>query len=320
MLIYYMNNNIYIIVIVFLCFFVFFRKIPITEGNTKSKKAKKAKKVASVLSGNKASCDVNLINPTYTFSSHIKTPSTLHMSTKSKSINKNLSGLSAYTDILTKGKSKATKRKKALGGRYFENKGLTCYAYDKTTDKCTKQTSTCYTNDVPSDTGDQGLIPGLIADLNILNGMINISSSTPCTSKEKYPACTEVVLDYATDDCIGYGKSYLLNSDVNKLDKSLFYAGKTNVYADAQGGEYPNLTEGYSDETCSPLDSSSSMDGFTTIESQDNYTIAVDSTDKYKQYFTNITKKDPIKQLFIMIVGVGGLYLLHQLMYPKKRR
>ena len=314
-----MNNSIYIIVIVLLSFFIFFRKKPIIEGNKK-----KDKKVLSVLSGDKASCEVNLTNPTYTYSSHIKTPSTLHMSTKSKSVNKNLSGLSAYTDILTKGKSKATKKKKPLGGRYFENKGQTCYAYDKASGKCTTQTSTCYTNEVPVDSGDQGLIPGLIADLNILNGMVSSTSSyTPCTSNEKYPACTDVVLDYATDSCIGYGKSYLLNSDVNRLDKSLFYAGKTNVYADAQGGEYPNLAEGYSDENCSPLDSSSSSsstDGFTTIETQDNYNIAFDPTDTYKQYFENSTNKDPIKQLFILVVGAGGLYLLHHLMHPNKRR
>ena len=322
MLFYYMNNTLYIIIIVLLSFFIFFRKKPIIEGNKK-----KEKKALSVLSGDKASCDVNLTNPTYTYSAHIKTPSDLHMTTHSKSVNKNLSGLSAYTDVLTKGKSKATKKKKPLGGRYFENKGQTCYAYDKETDKCTTQTSTCYTNEVPTDSGDQGLIPGLIADLNILNDMVSSSSTyTPCTSKAKYPACTEVILDYATDDCIGYGKSYVLNSDVNKLDKSLFYAGKTNVYADAQGGEYPKLAESYSDENCSAADSSSSSssssstDGFTSIQTQDNYNIEFDSTEKYKQYFTNITNKDPIKQLFIMIVGIGGLYLLHKLMHPKKRR
>lgn len=316
MLFYYMNNTIYIIVIVLLSLFIFFRKNPIIEGNKK-----KEKKALSALSSENTGCDVNLTNPTYTYSAHIKTPSNLHMSGQSKSVNKNLKGLSAYTDVLTKGKSKATKKKKPLGGRYFENKGQKCYAYDKQTETCTIQTSTCYTNEVPTDSGNQGLIPGLIADLNILNSMVSSSSTyTPCTSKAKYPACTEVDLAYATDDCIGYGKSYVLNSDVNKIDKSLFYTGKTNVYADAQGGEYPKLAESYSDENCSAADSSSSTDGFTSIQTQDNYNITVDSTDKYKQYFTNITNKDPIKQLFIMIVGIGGLYLLHQLMHPKKRR
>ena len=316
MLFYYMNNTIYIIVIVLLGFFIFFRKNSIIEGN---KKKKKEKKVASVLSGDKDSCEVNLTNPTYTFSSHIKTPSDLHMSTKSKSINKNLSGLSAYTDILTKGKSKATKKKKPLGGRYYKNKGVTCYAYDKENDTCTKQTSTCYTNEVPTNSGEQGLIPGLIADLNILSFMTDSNSTSSCTSKAKYPACTEVVLAYATDDCIGYGKSYVLNSDVNNIDKSLFYAGKTNLYEDAQGGEYPKLAESYSDENCSSA-SSSKDESFTSIQSQRNQDINIDATEEYKQYYTNITSKDPIKQLFLMIVGVGGLYLLHQLMYPKKRR
>ena len=88
MLFYYMNNTLYIIIIAILIFFVFFREKPIIEGN---KKSKKAKKVANVLDGHKASC-ASETNPTYTYSSHIKTPSNLHMSTHSKSINKNLSG------------------------------------------------------------------------------------------------------------------------------------------------------------------------------------------------------------------------------------
>lgn len=318
MLFYYMNNTLYIIIIVLLVFFIFFRKNTIIEGN---KKKKKEKNVLSVLSGDKDSCEVDLTNPTYTYTAHIKNPSNLHMSTKSKSINKNLSGLAAYTDILTKGKSKATKKKKPLGGRFFTNKGQTCYAYDKANDTCTEQTSTCYTNQVPTNSGEQGLIPGLIADLNILNGLISSDGSyTPCESKAKYPACTEVVLTYATDNCMGNGKSFVLNSDVNKIDKSLFYQGNTSIYADAQGGEYPKLAESYSDETCSPADSSSNKDEFTSIQGENNYTIALDSTEKYKEYVTNIRKKDPIKQLFIMIVGIGGLSLLHQLMYSKKQR
>jgi hypothetical protein len=313
-----MNNTLYIIIIVILVFFIFFRKKTIIEGN---KKKKKEKNVLSVLSGDKDSCEVDLTNPTYTYSAHIKTPSTLNMSTKSKSINKNLSGLAAYTDILTKGKSKATKKKKPLGGRFFTNKGQTCYAYDKATDTCTEQTSTCYTNQVPTNSGEQGLIPGLIADLNILNGLISSDGSyTPCESKAKYPACTEVVLSYATDNCMGNGKSFVLNSDVNKIDKSLFYQGNTSLYADAQGGKYPKLAESYSDETCSPANSSSNEDGFTSIQGQYNYNVALDSTEKYKEYVTDIRKKDPIKQLFIMIVGIGGLYFLQRLMHSRKRR
>ena len=81
MLFYYMNNTLYIIIIAILIFFIFFRKKPIIEGNKK-----KEKKVLGVLDGSVDSCDVNLTNPSYTYSAHIKTPSNLHMSTKSKSI------------------------------------------------------------------------------------------------------------------------------------------------------------------------------------------------------------------------------------------
>ena len=89
MLFYYMNNTLYIIIIVLLVFFIFFRKNTIIEGNKKKKKKKKEENnVLSVLSGDKDSCEVDLTNPTYTYTAHIKTPSTINMSTKSKSINK----------------------------------------------------------------------------------------------------------------------------------------------------------------------------------------------------------------------------------------
>lgn len=292
-----MNNTLCIIIIIILLCYIGYKQQLTIEGMGD---------VQKVLDGTKDSCPEET-NPTYTYTSHIKPPKKLNMSTKSKSVNKNLSGLSAYTDLLTKGKGKASKKKKVLGGRYYQPVGVDCYAYDKNAKTCEKVTSTCYKNDVPSDSSEQGLIPGLISDLNILSGVLDTSDGyTPCTStagKGEVPACTKVALSYATDDCMGYGVNYVLNSDINRLDKGSFYKKKTSAYSDGKGNAWPSLTENYTDENCN-------QESFTMMNNE----IEFDPTLQYKQYYTDLTKKDPIKQAFILILGLSGIYLLQSVM------
>tara|TARA_B100001059_G_scaffold235281_2_gene280399 strand:+ start:2454 stop:3323 length:870 start_codon:yes stop_codon:yes gene_type:complete len=287
-----MNDNLCIILIVILFLYICYKHNPITEGLSD---------VEKVLDGSKSSCDQET-NPSYTYTAHIKTPSKLHMGTKGNKVNKNLSGLGAYTDILTKGKSKATKKKKVLGGAYFAGSGVTCYDAD-----CNAQTSTCYQNSIPADSSEQGLIPGLISDLNVLSGMDPSSGGTaPCTATNKdneVPACTKVALNYASDNCLGYGAAYLLNSDINKLNKSQFYKKDTSVYKDALGNGFPNLAENYSDNTCS-------AEAFTSMNSDYD----IDPALEYKTYYTGLHKNDPIKQAFILMVGLGGIYFLQSLL------
>ena len=287
-----MNDNLCMLLIVILFLYICYNDTSITEGLSD---------VEKVLDGSKSSCEQES-NPSYTYTAHIKTPSKLHMGKQGKKINKNLSGLGAYTDVLTKGKSKATKKKKVLGGAYFAGTGVTCYDAS-----CNEQTSTCYQNSIPSDSSEQGLIPGLISDLNVLSGMDTTSGGTAsCTSTAKddeVPACTKVALTYASDDCLGYGAAYLLNSDINNLNKSQFYKKKTSLYKDALGNEYPNLVVNYSDNTCS-------AEAFTTM----NLDYDVDPASEYKKYYTELHKNDPIKQAFILVVGLGGIYFLQSLL------
>ncbi len=287
-----MNDNLCMLLIVILFLYICYNDTSITEGLSD---------VEKVLDGSKSSCEQET-NPSYTYTAHIKTPSKLHMGKQGKKVNKNLSGLGAYTDVLTKGKSKATKKKKVLGGAYFAGTGVTCYDAS-----CNEQTSTCYQNSIPSDSSEQGLIPGLISDLNVLSGMDTTSGGTAsCTSTAKddeVPACTKVALTYASDDCLGYGAAYLLNSDINNLNKSQFYKKKTSLYKDALGNEYPNLVVNYSDNTCS-------AEAFTTM----NLDYDVDPASEYKKYYTELHKNDPIKQAFILVVGLGGIYFLQSLL------
>ena len=129
------------------------------------------------------------------------------------------------------------------------------------------------------------------------------ASCTSTAKDDEVPACTKVALTYASDDCLGYGAAYLLNSDINNLNKSQFYKKKTSLYKDALGNEYPNLVVNYSDNTCS-------AEAFTTM----NLDYDVDPASEYKKYYTELHKNDPIKQAFILVVGLGGIYFLQSLL------
>ena len=63
------------------------------------------------------------------------------------------------------------------------------------------------------------------------------------------------------------------------------------------------------------LDEGKITESFTPL----NPEINVDPASIYKNYYTELSNNDPVKQAFILIIGLGGLYWLHQLMYPKKR-
>ena len=147
------------------------------------------------------------------------------------------------------------------------------------------------------------------------------SSDDRCKSDKKFPACTEVVLNYTTDACEGNAKAFVLNKDINsKINKDAFYKGRPGHYVEPKSKEtWPNLPEEYADANCTPLGDSSSNEAFTSINPNFLDNIKVDATEQYKEFFTSSNDKDPLKQMFILIVGLGGLTLLHNLMYSNKR-
>ena len=309
-----MNNRICILIIGILILYIYFRKTPIIEGNKKKKKKKKKKKqendIKNVLAGTKSSCEIE-DSPVYTHINHIKKPSKMHMGKTSGRFNKNMQGLDAYTDVLINGKSKATLKNKYLGGQFFTPTDVTCYGYD-VSGNCTQQKAMCYNNQVQK----TGLIGMFLDDISSLTDTIS-GSDTSCKSDKKFPACTEVVLSYTTDSCMGNAKAFLLNSDINKLNKGDFYKSKPGYYVEPNTLEtWPNLPEEYTDENCTPLNSGTS-ESFTTISPDFLDNSILDSTEKYKDFFTSSNDKDPLKQMFILIVGLGGLSLLHTLMYKK---
>ena len=302
-----MNDYLCIGIIIVLFLFIFINSKTV-EGNKKKKKKKKKekKKIGDVLAGTKASCDITG-STSYSYASHIKTPKKLHMTGKGKSINKDLNGISAYVDLLTKGKSKASVKKKPLGARYFDTtKGVTCYDSSDDASKCTQQTAYPYVNDV-GDGGSNGLISNMLGDLT----SFSTSAATGGSSSSAGNACTRVVLAYATDACDGYGSSYVLNSQLNDMkdDSTSFYGGNTQIkeIADYSGNKLGNLITSVGSDCCG----NEGFNTYTKINNQfDTY---------YENYYKNYTKPNRLSQLYILLLGIGGIGLLHQLMYRDKK-
>lgn len=146
-----------------------------------------------------------LLGPTYPYYKNIKSPSQIGMSDKGtiQQTAKNIDGLIQYVQLLVSGKSKASATGGPLGNKFFLQTGAKCAAVDNCTDK--NDSSTCqqtdryiYVNNVPDGsipfisngmgvnfTDFEGLIPGAMGNLNVLNPYAIMSafmsgSTPPC--------------------------------------------------------------------------------------------------------------------------------------------
>ena len=146
-----------------------------------------------------------LIGPSYPYYKNIKTPSQIGMSDKGtmQQMGKDINGLIQYVQLLVTGKSTASATGGPLGNKFFLQTGAKCLAIDNCTDK--KDSSTCqqtnryiYVNNVPDGnipfissgmgvnfTEFEGLIPGAMGNLNVLNPFAIMSafmsgSTPPC--------------------------------------------------------------------------------------------------------------------------------------------
>ncbi len=146
-----------------------------------------------------------LLGPTYPYYKNIKSPSQIGMSDKGtiQQTAKNINGLIQYVQLLVSGKSTASATGGPLGNKFFLQTGAKCLATDNCTDK--NDSSTCqqtdryiYVNNVPDGsipfisngmgvnfTDFEGLIPGAMGNLNVLNPFAIMSafmsgSTPPC--------------------------------------------------------------------------------------------------------------------------------------------
>ena len=176
-----------------------------------------------------------MANNTYDYSSMIKPPSELGMSSEGSigALSRDIDGLIAYTEVLVSGKSKASRTGNALGNKYFLNTGAECSAKD------TKQQTEryIYINNIP--TGNiplissamgvnfkdfKGLIPGITGNLGALNPFALVSAFSAGSN----PECQKITME--TID-VKNNKSkethYVTTVDIAGIDSCLF-ADKRN--------------------------------------------------------------------------------------------
>jgi hypothetical protein len=171
-----------------------------------------------------------MANHSYNYSSMIKAPSELGMSSEGSigALSRDIDGLIAYTEILVSGKSKASRGGGALGNKYFLNTGAQCNAKD------TKQQTDryIYINNIP--TGNiplissamgtnfkdfKGLIPGITGNLSALDPFALVNAFSAGSN----PECQKITMD--TVD-VNNNKSaethYVTLADIEDTDACLF--------------------------------------------------------------------------------------------------
>ena len=147
----------------------------------------------------------------YSYSQYIATPQSLGISDEGSTdtLDKDIKGLIAYTEILTMGTGKASTTGKPLGNKYFMTASSKCKD-DVTGDDKDRY---IYINNVPEGQF-AGLLPGLIGSVAKIDPMSIISAAFESSAKAP---CKEITLE--TIDCNNgrsYETHYVAVSDITK--------------------------------------------------------------------------------------------------------
>jgi hypothetical protein len=149
----------------------------------------------------------------YPYSDYIKSPKELNVSSKGTldALGKNIDALEEYVEVLTTGKSKA-QSVNPLGNKYFMDTNSTCSSSSG------DQERYVFINNIPdSATGENGLITGIIQDIEQLNPEALFSAFSSDTS------CQKVTMDTrSTTNVIGQESRYVMDSDVESYNPCWF--------------------------------------------------------------------------------------------------
>lgn len=163
----------------------------------------------------------------YPYQSYIRTDEEMGISESGSVMDviHNIGGLFAYTDILLRGDSKASK---ANYGPLGSKQIISTIAKCTDIDSGERKPRSLYINNVPSgklNIADmklprmfsKGLIPGLI---NNITGLINPSKMFDVFTQETYPACKEITLETIDrNNNKSSGNAYLTIDDIEELQK-----------------------------------------------------------------------------------------------------
>ena len=174
-----------------------------------------------------------LLGPTYPYYSNIKSPSQIGMSDKGtmQQLSTNISGLINYVELLVSGNSKASKTGGPLGNKFFLQTAAKCV--DNSTDGSNNQVDRyIYVNNVPN--GDipfissgmgvnfsdfEGLIPGSMGNLNVLNPFAILQSFTSGAT----PPCQEITMQTINNNNTKSSETHFVTvTDIQNIDPCSF--------------------------------------------------------------------------------------------------
>jgi hypothetical protein len=188
----------------------------------------------------------DLLGPAYPYYQNIKTPAQLGMGTEGniQQMTKDIDGLIDYVEVLVSGNSAASSTGKPLGDKFFLQTGAKCAAIDTCTDP--SNVSTCqqtdryiYINNVPSGdipfissgmgvsfTDFEGLIPGAMGNLNVLNPFSIMQAFLSGAT----PLCQELTMQtISTTNAVSSETNYVTLVDIANMDACTFPNGKNPV-------------------------------------------------------------------------------------------
>lgn len=186
---------------------------------------------------NPGNIEKELLGPNYSYWKQIKTPEEMGMSAGASinDLENDISGLINYIEVLVTGRGNGSKTGQPLGDKFFLQTGATCKAKD-TGDTTTRY---IYVNNVP--TGNipfisqaagmdfstfEGLIPGILEDLEVLNPFRIFSAF----KLGEEPECQKIEME-TIDAANKKSKQseYVATYDIRQMDPCIFTLNnKTN--------------------------------------------------------------------------------------------
>lgn len=231
-----------------------------------------------------------LLGPTYKYYEYISTPMQMGMSSDASldALVKDAAGLINYVELLVSGTGPGSTTGRPLGDQFFLKTGAQCT--DVSTGK--KQTRNLYINNIP--TGSipfissglgmdfpmfKGLIPSVLQDMDEMNPFGIFKGFLAGDA----PNCQQITMPTtpsSTNNNQTKQTEYVTNSDIQSMDPCLFtLMGNKN-----------------------PVTGSYCKEAFSNMNADTTYT----------------PRRDPILQLYLLVVTLLGLYILYRFLLKKK--
>ena len=234
------------------------------------------------IAGGIEKAQAGFLGPTYNYTKQIKTPSNLGISSRGDlgTLARDINGIVAYTEVLVSGKSKAQRKNKPLGNKFFLKTGGQCKSSDGNLHPRWIYVHNVPTGSIPfisNTTGEnfpdfRGLVPGTIENLDKLNPLAIFGGFMQGAN----PKCRKLNLK----DDAGVSNEYVADADIANLDPCIF-GGRNPVSGKRKGG-------------CS--------DGFRNMN---------DIMNEIKNMDVNKLKKNPMANIYNFGFSVLIVYLMY---------